>query len=155
MGARSMPWRQAMESLLADGEVHELEDVLKVGAAEVPQERALQEMGSKQSGQTETKRVETGQRNVAMQGVTGMIRFGQAKYVNGRKQIQWIGKDSTSIGDLRTRIEALEEKVEKLLDLADSQQKELDRLEAAGEESVMTESSPAEGFLAAAGVSAS
>lgn len=147
MSQKAKPWTVAIDALLSDGEWHTTEEALAAGAAEVPVERALQEMGSKQSGQPEDRRVQIGRRNVAMQAVTGMTRFGKAEFGESKKKIRKVGDKSRSLGDLATRVEELEAKLEDALGQIESMQLQLDRLD--GDSEKVT---PDEQFLASVGL---
>lgn len=148
MGQSAKPWTNAIAEFLADGEWHDVNEALAVGAAVVPEDRALQEMGEKQSAQSNEKRISIGRRNVAMQAVTGMIRFGKAEYGDGKKQLRKVSDKSRSIGELAVRVDELEAKLAQVLDQLDSLQSQADRLDAASEGQTTEEK-----LLQAAGVS--
>lgn len=151
MGASAKPWTVAIEQFLADGEWHDTEEALRIGAGAVPEERALHEMGDRQASQPTERRIKIGQRNVAQQAVTGMIRFGKAEYGEGRKKIRKVGDKSRSLGELATKVDELEQTVVRLTALVETYEGRLEFLEsrAAGEV-------PAgEQLLAAAGLQSS
>ncbi len=150
MGQNAKPWTVAIDAFLADGETYLTEDALAAGAAVVPEERALQEMGDKQSAQSDERRIQIGRRNVAMQAITGMIRFGKAEYVNGKKSIRKVGNKSRSIGELASRVDILEADLSTARSQIESMQAQLDRLDSDSEGQVAGEA-----FLAAAGVNSS
>ena len=133
MGQNAKPWTTAIDAYLKDGEWHDIEDVLQVGAEQVSVERALQEMGSKQSTQTEERRIAIGRRNVAMQAVTGRVRFGHFEYGDGKKKIRSLGQNARSLGELALRVDDLTAKLDRALDQIDSMQSQLDRLDAESE----------------------
>jgi len=116
-----------MDSYLSDGQVRDVEEVLAVGAAEVPAERALKEMGTKSATMDEERRIKIGQRNVARQGLDGRARFGKYAWVDGKKRVRLA--EGMSLGELAEQVRALTAKVEELSDLVQSQQSQLDRLD--------------------------
>lgn len=149
MGANSKSWTDAIAALLADGEWHATEEVLTVGAAAVDTDRALQEMGSKQAQQPTERRIQVGRRNVAMQSITGMVRFGKAEFGDNRKQVRKSGEGkSAAIGPVAARVKELELVIEDLLLRLEALESYRDVAEAkaAGED-------PGTQFLAAAGLS--
>lgn len=151
MGARAMEWTLAIEGFLADGEWHPTADALAAGAAVVPDERALREMGDKKASAPTEERLQIGKRNVAQQGLTGLVRFGKVEYGDGRKQVRKVSDRSFSIGEfneLRARVEQLEESLESILGQLESQQTQLDRLDNDADASAAE-------FLQAAGVNSS
>lgn len=149
MGATAKAWTAAIEQFLADGKWHDTEEALQVGAAVVPEERALHEMGDRQSSHPTERRIKIGQRNVAQQAVTGMVRFGKAGYSEGKRKIRWLGAASRSLGETAATLDDLQAKVTELTDLVETYNARLEFLEglAAGEHT------PAEKLLATVGLS--
>lgn len=131
MANEEKSWTVAMREFLADGQVHPVEDVLKVGASNVSSERALKEMNDKQPNASEERRVATGQRNVAQQVITGWTRFGKARVSRnseGTRVIRWLGDESQSIGELALRVEAAESKVAAMHDVLEVALAQIDYL---------------------------
>jgi hypothetical protein len=136
MSANSKPWTVAIQDLLADGEWHTVDEALTVGAAQVDDARALQEMGSKQTSQPEERRLQIGRRNVAQQAITGMLRFGKAQRTSDHKQIrQANGGKSAAVGPVQEQVDELKTRVEVLEDAVQSMQAQLDRLDGETESS--------------------
>lgn len=69
------PWTEAMMKALDDGAWHDREEILLIGAALVPEERAMEEMGSRSLTSTPERRVAAGARTVALQALQGRRRF--------------------------------------------------------------------------------
>lgn len=130
MGQSEKPWTTAIREFLSDGLEHDTEEAINVGAAVVSDERAKQEMGSKQSNRSETDRIWSGKRNVAKQALTGMTRFGKAAWGDaGKKTIKWLSEDSTSIGEVSAKLSELSETVEQLLLKVEALESTVDYLE--------------------------
>lgn len=121
MARGATPWTEAMEEFLADGEWHGMEEVLAVGAAVVPAERALEEMGKSKRAQQadEGRRIAAGQKTLAQQSLMGMKRFSKVE-IKGNKPDQEVRKlsaASVSPGVLVERVAALEAQVARLFAL--------------------------------------
>lgn len=87
-----------------------VEEVLKVGAEAVPEERALQEMKSRSPEASDAKRVERGRRTVAQQSLHGMKRFNQVM-IDRNKNVTLVREDGVSNGDLAHKLVAQEEEI--------------------------------------------
>lgn len=110
--AESKPWTKAMLDALdaqAGGSLT-VEEVLKVGAEAVPEERALQEMKSRSPEAPDAKRVERGRRTVAQQSLHGMKRFNQVM-IDRKKNVTLVREDGVSNGDLAHKLVAQEEEI--------------------------------------------
>jgi hypothetical protein len=132
MGQSEKAWTVAIREFLSDGEVHLLSEAIAVGAAAVDEERAKQEMGSKQSNRPQEDRIKAGRKNVAKQSITGMDRFGKTEFgtdAEGQRTIRSISKDSTSIGPVAERVRVLEDQVEQLVLTVEAMQSTVDFLE--------------------------
>lgn len=71
----TMPWTQAMMDALADGEWHDKKEILDIGAALVPADRALEELGSRLETMPSERRIASGAHTVALQSLQGRRRF--------------------------------------------------------------------------------
>lgn len=114
-GKNSKPWTEAIAVLLADGQPHTLESVLTEGAKFVDAERATHEMRNRTGKHDEARMIEIGKRNVAHQAISGMVRFGKAEWVDGKKSLQAVASEYKSPAALATRVGVLEEKLEQAL----------------------------------------
>lgn len=151
MGARAMEWTLAIEAFLADGEWHATADALAAGAAVVPAERALREMGEKKANASDEERLKIGKRNVAQQGLTGLIRFAKVEYGEGRSKIRKVSDRSFSMGDfiqLQSQVAELATTLAQVVGQLDSMQTQLDRLDD-------DQPSASENYLHAAGLGGS
>lgn len=117
MARGAMPWTIAMEQALSDGEWHDLNDVIKVGAAEIPRERALAEMGEGRAANSdEDRRAAAGASTLARQALMGMRRFGRAEVSSDKKQIRRASDASVNPGVLAERVSVLEAQVARLFE---------------------------------------
>lgn len=108
MGRGAKEWTIRIEGILSDDEWHLVADVVAAGAAEVPAERALEEMGGKAAHSDEETRISAGQRGLAKQSLMGMVRFGKATLSGDKKSVRRSSKESTSLGALAARVAVLE-----------------------------------------------
>ena len=131
MPQKEMPWTTAMREHLeaSEGKWLDKDEVLAIGAALVPEDVALHEMRSRSGNLSEARVLAAGRKSKALQGLSGLNRFGKVKHSPNKKMVMYLGDDSYSLGDLGRRVELLEELVGNLVDLVDSQQKQLDRLD--------------------------
>lgn len=113
--SKKMPWTVAMEEVLADGDWHLIEDVLKIGMEEISSERALVEMKSRSLQSSEETRIGSGRRTLANQTLMSFVRFGTAKYSNDKKRVQKTSPKATNPGELVQRVERLEQLCESLM----------------------------------------
>lgn len=147
MPQKAMPWTAAMEEFLAarDGEWVSKDEVLAVGAALVPDEIALKEMKNRAGSLSDEKRLHSGRRSKAQQGLMGSKRFGKVAESGDKKSVMWLGNESHSIGELARRLAPVEELVDRVEALETQVQFLIDKLTG---ETTQT----AEEFFAAAGI---
>lgn len=131
MPQQEMPWTTAMREHLeaSEGQWLDKEDVLAIGAALVPEDVARHEMRNRSGKLTDERLLAAGRKSKALQGLSGLNRFGKIKHSPNKKQVMYLGDDSYSLGDVGQRVEVLERTVAQLVDLVDSQQRQLDRLD--------------------------
>jgi hypothetical protein len=108
MGRGAKPWTIKIEEILSDGEEHAVADVVAAGAAAVPAERALEEMGGKAAHSNDDERTQLGAKILAKQSLMGMVRFGKATLNKAEGTVCRASKDSTSLGALAGRVAVLE-----------------------------------------------
>jgi hypothetical protein len=149
MGRGAKPWTLKIEEILADGEEHAVADVVAAGAAEVPAERALEEMGGKAAHSDDNERTQLGAKILAKQSLMGMVRFGKATLNKAEGTVQRASKDSTSLGALAGRVAVLERQLAALCEatgvtLASAEAPSADEVDAAlnGESDRVPDSTP-------------
>lgn len=111
MGRGAKPWTVRIEEILADNEEHDVADVIAAGAAEVPADRALEEMGGKAAHSDDEARTIMGAKTLAKQSLNGMVRFGKAVFSDDKKRVQKASAQSTSLGALAARVSVLERQI--------------------------------------------
>ena len=111
MGRGAKAWTQRIEEILADNEEHDVVDVVAAGAAVVPAERALEEMGGKAAHSDDEARTVAGAKILAKQSLMGMVRFGKAVLSEDKKRVQKASAQSTSLGALASRVSVLERQI--------------------------------------------
>jgi hypothetical protein len=117
MARGAMPWTIAIEKAIEDGEWHSVSDVIAAGAADVPRERALEEMGeARATSADEDRRADAGAKTLARQALMGMRRFGKAQLSADKKEVRKVTDQSVSIGVLAERVSNLELLVAQLAD---------------------------------------
>lgn len=99
-----MEWTVRIEELLDDGEEHLVSDVVAAGAAVVPEERALEEMGGRASHSDNEARASAGAKTLAKQSLMAMVRFGKVSISKDKKIVQKTLTDSTSLGAQAARL---------------------------------------------------
>ena len=132
MPQQEMPWTTAMREHLeaSEGQWLDKEAVLALGASLVPEDVARHEMRNRSGNLTDERLLAAGKKSKALQGLSGLVRFGKVKHSPNKKQVMYLGDDAYSLGDVGRRVEALERLVEELLDWKLSAQAQLDRLDA-------------------------
>lgn len=108
------PWTVAMMAVLEDGEWHNREDILMVGAAVVPADRALLEMGERSLTSTPERRVSAGARTVALQALQGRRRFQAVEFSKDGKVRKSPHEGVANFGAAVERVAKLEDEVAEL-----------------------------------------
>jgi hypothetical protein len=117
MARGAMPWTIAIDKAIEDGEWHSAVEVIAAGAAEVPRERALEEMGeSRATTADEDRRADAGAKTLARQALMGMRRFGKVEFSRDKKEVRKVTDQSVSLGVLAERVSHLELLVAQLAD---------------------------------------
>jgi hypothetical protein len=105
-----MPWTEAIEEILDDGEWHDVNDVIAAGAELVPDDRAIavMEKHSRATQADPARRIAAGKKTLSRQALMGQRRFGKAEFSPDKKRVRKASPESISPGVLAERVATLE-----------------------------------------------